>query len=441
MTPTAPDRTTDSQIRILLTVTFVTVLAQMSLSPVIAPLARTVGLADWQVGVTVSAAALMVALTSPGWGRRSQSAGRRSVLTTALTAAAVATALFALVAGLGMAGVVGGVGLFLLFLLLRGVLFGAAMAAVPPTAQAAIADITTAADGAVDGDARVRGMARLGATQGVGQIVGSAVGGLLALFGLMAPLISVPVFLVLAVVLVRTRLVPQAPTELVRRPRTVSPLDRRVLPFLLCCFGMYLALGFIQIIVGFLVQDRLHVADDRAGLLTGLALLAAGAGVVTAQAVIVPRSGWGPGRLLRVGASTAAVGFLLLAPAVNSAPLTAALLYTGVGVVGLGMGTATPGLTAGASLRVAPEEQGGVAGLVTAAMGLTMVIAPTAGTLLYEVGGSVPVIAGAVVTALVAGGASVGPRLRAASPAVPSPADTPSAAPSAAPDREPTPEA
>ena len=411
MTTTTGD-STDAQIRILLTVTFVTILAQMSLSPVIAPLARTVGLPDWQVGVTLSAAALMVALTSPAWGRRSQSAGRRSVLTVALSAAAVATALFALVAALGMAGAIGGVGLFLLFLLLRGVFFGAAMAAVPPTAQAAIADVTTAADGTVDSAARVKGMARLGATQGVSQVIGSAVGGLLAIFGLMVPLVAVPVLLVLAVVQVRTRLRPQAPTELRKRPRTVRSTDRRVLPFLLCCVGMYLALGAIQVIVGFLVQDRLDVADDRAGLLTGLALLVAGAGVVVSQAVIVPRSGWGPGTLLRVGASTAAVGFLLLVPAVPSAPLTAVLLYTGVGVVALGMGTATPGFTAGASLQVTQAEQGGVAGLVTAAMGLTMVLAPTTGTLLYELGGSVPVIAGAVVTALVAVGASVSPRLR-----------------------------
>ena len=55
-----------------------------------------------------------------------------------------------------------------------------------------------------------------------------------------------------------------------------------------------------------------------------------------------------------------------------------------------------------------------------------MVLAPTTGTLLYELGGSVPVIAGAVVTALVAVGASVSPRLRAASSPV-EPETTPAA--------------
>lgn len=285
----------------------------------------------------------------------------------------------------------------------------AQMSLSPAIARAAIADVT------VDSAARVKGMARLGVTQGVGQVIGSAVGGLLAIFGLMVPLVAVPVFLVLAVVLVRIRLQPQSPTELRKRPRTVKPTDRRVLPFLLCCAGMYLTLGVIQVIVGFLVQDRLDVTDDRAGLLTGLALLVAGAGVVVSQAVIMPRSRWGPGTLLRVGASTAAVGFLLMVPAAPSAPLTAVLLYVAVGVVAPGTGTATPGFTAGASLQVTPAEQGGVAGLVTAAMGLTMVLAPTTGTLLYELGGSVPVIAGAVVTALAAVGASVSPRLQAAS--------------------------
>ncbi|WP_066582978.1 MFS transporter [Corynebacterium provencense] len=402
----------DRQIRVLLTVTFITVVAQMSLSPVIAPLARTVGLADWQVGVTVSAAALMVALTSPAWGRRSQSAGRRSVLTAALAAAAVTTALFAGVAVLGTAGIVGGTGLFVLFLLLRGVLFGASVAAVPPTAQAAVADATTSADGSVDSDARVTGMARLGAVQGVGQIAGSALGGLLAVFGLVVPLVTVPVLLVLSVLLVRTRLHSQPPAELVRRPRPVRPTDRRVLPFLVCGFGMYLALGFIQIIVGFLVQDRIGVSEDRAGLLTGLALLTAGAGVVTAQVLVVPRSGWSPGKLLRVGATTAAAGFVVLIPETSSVPLTTALLYVGVAVVAVGMGTATPGFTAGASLQVTQAEQGGVAGLVTATMGLTMVVAPTLGTVLYGVGTSVPVAAGAAVTAAVAVCTVISPRLR-----------------------------
>ena len=45
------------QIPLLLSAVFLAYLAQMTLNPIIAPLAREVGLAEWQVGVTISAAA------------------------------------------------------------------------------------------------------------------------------------------------------------------------------------------------------------------------------------------------------------------------------------------------------------------------------------------------------------------------------------------------
>ena len=67
--------------------------------------------------------------------------------------AVVAMTMFAMLARLGMSDVITGVPLFLLFVLLRGVGFGTAIAAVPPTAQAYIADVTT------DETARVKGMA------------------------------------------------------------------------------------------------------------------------------------------------------------------------------------------------------------------------------------------------------------------------------------------
>ena len=49
-----------SQIPLLLATVFLAYLGQMTLNPIIAPLAREVGLAEWQVGVTISTAAVMV---------------------------------------------------------------------------------------------------------------------------------------------------------------------------------------------------------------------------------------------------------------------------------------------------------------------------------------------------------------------------------------------
>lgn len=383
----APPR---SQVPLLLGAVFLAYLAQMTLNPIIAPLSREVGLAEWQVGVTISVAAVMIVLTSQFWGRRSQSWGRKPVLVLAFTLAVVTMSLFALTAFWGMNGMIGGTALFLMFVLLRGIGFGVALAAVPPTAQAYIADVTP------DEQARVKGMAGVGAVQGIAMIAGSVVGGVLSAFGLITPLIVVPFLLLAGLGIVAFRLRRETRTELIEKPARVRPFDTRVWPFLVAGFGMFTALGFIQVITGFIVQDRLGLAAAQTGLVTGGALLAAGIGMVTAQAVIVPRSGWTPPTLLRVGGLTALVGFGLLIVDLGAVALFAAIL-----IIGLGLGTAMPGYAAGPTLLVRRDEQGGLAGLIGATTGLTFVVAPTLGTTLYGVWPALPIIIGAVIMALV----------------------------------------
>lgn len=390
------------QVGLVLVTVFLAYLGQMTLNPVIAPLSREVGLAEWQVGLMISTAAVMVVLTSQSWGRRSQSWGRKPVLVAAMLTATVAMALFALLAAFGMRGALTGVVLFVLFVVTRGVLFGTALAAMAPTAQAYIADMTETED------ARVKGMAGVGAVQGMASIAGALVGGLLAGIGLMVSVAAVPVFLLGGLLLIVTRLRRETRSELIPDPPRISPFDSRVWPFLVAGFGMFTALGFIQIVTGFLVQDRFGLDANTTGLVTGGALLAAGAGMVIAQALIVPRSGWRPGILLRVGVLVALAGFVLLC--VDGGIV---LLVVAVGLIGLGLGLAMPGYTAGPTLLMDREEQGGLAGLIGATNGLTFVIAPTASTALYAVSPLLPVIVGAAILALVLGFVLIHTRFRA----------------------------
>ena len=122
----------------------------------------------------------------------------------------------------------------------------------------------------------------------------------------------------------------------------MRPFDPTRRPFLLAGFGMFTALGFIQVITGFVVEDRLGLDAQTTGLVTGGALLAAGVGMILAQAVIVPRSGWTPPTLLRVGGTIALAGFLLLIMDAGPVPLFSSIL-----IIGLGLGIAMPGYTAG----------------------------------------------------------------------------------------------
>lgn len=71
-----------------------------------------------------------------------------------------------------------------------------------------------------------------------------------------------------------------------------------------------------------------------------------------------------------------------------------------------------PGYTAGPTLLVTREEQGGLAGLIAANMGLTFVIAPTVGTVLYSTWPPLPIIVGAVTMAVVTTFVLLHPRFR-----------------------------
>ena len=222
-----------------------------------------------------------------------------------------------------------------------------------------------------------------------------------------------PVLLLAGLALILFRLRREPRHELIETPTRVSPFDSRVWPFLVAGFGMFTALGFIQVITGFIVQDRLGLDATATGLVTGGALLAAGVGMILAQAVIVPRSGWTPPTLLRVGSVIAFAGFLALV--IDAGPV---LLFAAILLIGLGLGIAMPGYTAGPTLLVSRDEQGGLAGLIGATTGLTFVVAPTASTALYGVWAPLPIIIGGAIMAIVAVFVLTHPRFRRI-PAVP----------------------
>jgi MFS family permease len=65
-------------------------------------------------------------------------------------------------------------------------------------------------------------------------------------------------------------------------------------------------------------------------------------------------------------------------------------IVLGFALSSLGFGFTRPGFTAGASLAVPLAEQGGVAGVITAANGISFVAAPALGMALYHVDQRLP---------------------------------------------------
>lgn len=382
--------------RALLAICLFTYVGQNMLNVSIAPLARALELREWIVGLAVSAAAVFVTALSQFWGRRSVAWGRRRVLLSALTLAAIAGALFAGAVGLRAAGLLGAGAAGALILAARGPFFGSAVAAIPPTGQALIAEATP------DPADRVRGMSAFSGSIQLSIVIGSVASSALGTWSILAPVYATPVFVLAALVIglvwlpgngrkQRRRPSPQAgrtdghgrsgapkPGAVGGLPPRVSWTDRRLVAWIGSAFGMFFASGVVQIIVGFIVQDRLGLAPQRAVSLTAVMLLANAAGAMLTQLVVVPRLGWEPRRLVRVGITLALAALVVLAWA-PSLTLMAGATFA----VGLGSGLVGPGFTAGGSLAVTAAEQGGVAGVLNAVGAVTWIFAPVTATALY----------------------------------------------------------
>lgn len=361
---------------------------QQMVNPILAPLARELGFSELALGVVMAVGASGVVVASPFWGRRGVSWGHRRVLLISLVGAMVGLLAFAVVASVGMTGVLAVPLVFVMVLLSRGLVFGLSWAATPVTAQSYVADITA-------GEAeRVRGMSMIGAAQGLGLAVGPAIGGLLVFAGLLAPAYVAPLILAGIAVLVWRGL--PKPREHHERPAAVrvSPFDGRMWPFLAAGFGMYLALSVVLMTIGFLLQDRLALDAEQTGRTTGLVMLAAAGMLIVVQAVVVPRLGWAPVRLIRVGAIVMTAGMVAVTVADTGWTLAAAMA-----VIGAGMGFGAPGFMSAPTLLARREEQGSVAGLVGSGNALTFMLGPLLGNGLYQVAPASPYVVSAVLLA------------------------------------------
>jgi DHA1 family tetracycline resistance protein-like MFS transporter len=359
---------------------------QQLLTPVLPPLARELSLTEFQLGLVMSMSAVMVALTSTFWGRRSDAWGRKPLFTGALVGTALGLLCFAVAANLGITGLLAAPVVFVLFLLTRGVVFGTALAALPVAANAHIADVTPGER------ERVKGLSRVGASLGLGLVLGPALGGLLSRFGLLAALYTAPAVLALVAIVVWLGL-PKETRHIDRpTPPKVSARDARMWPFLTVGLVIYLSISLLSMSIGFLVQDRLHLDAAVTAEITGVVLLAGGLPMLVVQGFIVPKLPWSPLALLRVGMPVAGVGFawLVFAPDLVS-------LIIGSTLSGVGHSLAVPGYNSAPSLLFGPNEQGGVAGLIGSANASTLIVGPVAATGLYQLAPPAPFVVGAVV--------------------------------------------
>jgi MFS family permease len=325
-----------------------------------------VQLAELQITSIIAISALIFGLVAPRWGRLSDRVGRRPVIITGLLGYTAGTLVFTTVFQAGLTGVLAGTTLYLQSLV---------MSATNPAATAYAADHSSP-------EQRTRTMARLGTANSMGTILGPAVSGALATFGLLAPLYFAAGLAFLAALLVWWQLPVTPRSELTRREVAVRLrfTDRRILLLLTTATGLFVGFSGIQQTLGFQLQDKLDLTGIRTAQMTGAALMVSATFTFLIQVTVMQRLKLRPTQFARLGLLS-----MLFGAAVIAGFQSFAVLAVGMAFLGVGLGLCMPAIAAGASLAVKPEEQGAAAGLVSACPPIGFVSGPIIAGALYQV--------------------------------------------------------
>jgi MFS family permease len=353
---------------------------------ILPPLARDLGLSEFQVGSIFAVSATLWVFASAFWGARSDYWGRRPVILIGLVAFGVSTLAFASVMEFGLMGVIAPMTTYVLLVATRSI-YGIFGAGSFPASQAYIADRTSAAE-------RTEGMATLNAAFGMGAAVGPGIGAALIVFGVVAPLYFVSILAFVSAAAIWLLLPERSAPHERGAVKRLSWRDPRVLPLIIFAVVQGTA-GAIPIqTIAFVIRDVLHTATADTQQLTGVALMCSAIATLFAQFVLVQRFKLTTRFLIYSGILVALISNLLVIVAPNYGLLVFALVMSG-----LGFGMLRPGFAAAASLSVSHEEQGAVAGLTGGAGASGFIFAPLIGNALYSWSPVLPYWLGAILLA------------------------------------------
>lgn len=358
------------QLVIALTV-FVDLLGFTLILPALPFFAADLGATGLWYGLTVSAYSIAQFLAAPLLGRLSDRYGRRPVLLLALAGS---------VLSLALTGVAGSLGWLIAARALAGG-FGGSIG----VAQAYLAD-------AVPEEQRTGAMARLGMAIGTAFVVGPALGAALSPWGFQAAAFAAA-GLAAANLVAAFFLLPEPERHGQARGRPGAP-GTAVL--LLCGTGFLTMAAFVgmETTLAFLGRDRYGWGPAA----IGLAMAAAGLSMAAVQAgpVTLLARRWGDAKVAAAGAVVMAACL----PLVPAGP--AWLCVLAVCVLSAGNGLVTPTVASMLAAAGPPERRGARLGAGQSASAFARIAGPAGAGVLFDVGVSVPYVAGAGLAGLAA---------------------------------------
>lgn len=324
----------------------------------------------------------------PQWGRWADRFGRKRVMVFSLMAMGFANMAFLFALEAALAGMITGLTMFFTLVFVR-VWFGLLSPGLQPASMAAMTDATTTAN-------RAAGLGMLGAAMSIGSILGPAGATVLAPFGALVPLwgsiiLCISCGVLLAFALPKTRSTRQS----AERPPPLAMRDPRVFPHLLFLFTYFVAVGMIQQTLGWFLEDRYDLDEEKTVLFAGIAFACLAVMMVVVQFGYVQPRKPDPRQMLPTGLILVAIGYVIANLVMPFWAVCGAFL-----IVGTGAALAVPAANALGSLSVDRHEQGSAAALLSAAPPAGFIFGPLMGAALYQVGSALPLYVSAVVMAI-----------------------------------------
>ncbi len=396
---------------LLFTAMLVAAAGNTALQSVMPAIGREIGIGDFWVAVAYTWSAILWVLLAPYWARKSDHHGRKRLILVGLGGFIVSMTLCGFVLAAGLNGLASGAATFGTFAVFRAI-YGSLGCATPSATQAYLASRTRRS-------ARVSALSALASSFGLGTIIGPAVAPMFVLpvIGLPGPLFGFALIGIIVFGAIALWLPDDTKGRHVGRgaamsyPSIASPVtgasviaatsprstklkwhDPRIRPWILAGVTAGHAQAAILTCVGFFVIDRLGIPPAGSEQPISIVMIAGAAAGLAAQWGLIPRLGLKPRALILSGALIAAAGILVTMLAANLY-----WLVIGFALSSLGFGFTRPGFTAGASLGVPLNEQGGVAGVITSANGIAFVAAPAVGMFLYGLDDRLPFAVAAIL--------------------------------------------
>lgn len=346
--------------------------AQAFLLVVLPALGRDLSFDPLQTGALLGSAALFLIIFAPIWGKLSEKTGRKPVLLIGLAAASAAPVLMALIIALRLEKALSPLAALVMLFIIRGAqsLFSAGLM---PAAQAWMADCTSPEN-------RSKAMGMLGASYGVGGILGAAIAFLIGGSHPVAALIALAVFVFAGLCLVYTKLTDQQPIA----DTKTTPLDRldmaAILPGLVITFIGVSIYAIMQHVTALRLEDRMAFSRPDAISTAGAALMGAAITMALAQTLGISRLKRSAQQLMLIGATLGTVS--LTGVVVAASP---ALLLGSLFAMGGALGILLPGNLTFMSIKAGVGAQGRAAGINAVSQGMAMSIGPFAGAALHRI--------------------------------------------------------